>query len=630
MKKTIVLISLYVLAVVGCAPYHIVKIHRGQTKAALSDTCDQKTWATNGAVYTIVPVGDKIYIGGDFTQVGPYTGGGVPLNSSTGLPTAAFPKINGTVNAVCTDGNGGWFVGGSFLSVDGITQRNIAHILSGGNLDPAWNLNTMNTNGDIRSIVKNGATVYVGGSFTSIGGQRRSCIAALDATSGNVLAWDPNAAVDSASEIRLRGGAVISLAVSGTTVYAGGGFTSIGGQNRKNIAAVDVTTGNVLAWDPQSNKIVFSLAVNESGTTVYAGGNFDTIGGLARQSIAALDAKTGNATAWNPNPGKSTYGEPDVYSLLVKGTTVYVGGCFITIGGQYRNSIAALDAATGNATSWNPGALSCICAMAMKGTTIYAGGFFTTIGGQNRNYIAAIDAAAGNVLAWNPNANGYVQSLAANETTVYAGGRFTFMGGQSRNHVAALDATTGAATAWNPNADSAVYSLAVNRTTVYAGGKFTTIGGQERNHVAALNATTGNATLWNPNADSSVQQLVVNGTTVYAGGYAKGKFAGLDKNGRIRMATLGWDPNADGPITSLIRNKAQLFVGGRFHNIGGQRRNYIAALDAVTGEVLAWNPGPNNQVYSLAVNGTTVYVGGAFTGIGQSIAHPYFAQFKIH
>ena len=34
-----------------------------------------------------------------------------------------------------------------------------------------------------------------------------------------------------------------ALAVSGSTVYAGGSFTSIGGEERHGIAALDATTG---------------------------------------------------------------------------------------------------------------------------------------------------------------------------------------------------------------------------------------------------------------------------------------------------------------------------------------------------------------------------------------------------
>ncbi|GIW09481.1 MAG: hypothetical protein KatS3mg061_0538 [Dehalococcoidia bacterium] len=45
-----------------------------------------------------------------------------------------------------------------------------------------------------------------------------------------------------------------------------------------------------------------------------------------------------------------------VYALAVSGSTVYVGGGFTSVGGQTRNRLAALDAATGNVTSWNPNA----------------------------------------------------------------------------------------------------------------------------------------------------------------------------------------------------------------------------------------------------------------------------------
>ncbi len=100
-----------------------------------TDTCKQETWLTNGLVNAIVPAGDKIYIGGRFTRVGPYTGCGVPVNASTGAPAATYPKVNGTVYAVCADGSGGWFIGGSFSLVGGVARRNLAHIISGGSVD---------------------------------------------------------------------------------------------------------------------------------------------------------------------------------------------------------------------------------------------------------------------------------------------------------------------------------------------------------------------------------------------------------------------------------------------------------------------------------------------------------------
>jgi hypothetical protein len=379
--------------------------------AVPSDTCKQETWVTNGSVYAICPAEDKVYIGGHFTHVGPYTGGAVPINTSTGLPFTTFPKINGSVSSSCPDGKGGWYVGGKFSRVNDILRNNIAHVLFDGTVDLAWN---PMANSYVHSLAVSGNTVYVGGSFTSIGGQSRNNIAALDDTTGNATAWNSDG-----------NGDVMSLAVSGNTVYAGGSFTRIGGQSRNNIAALDATTGNATAWDPNANWPVYSLAV--SGNTIYAGGEFTSIGGQSRYDIAALDAITGNATAWNPKAN-----DYRVSSLAVSGNTVYAGGSFTSIGGQQiREMIAALDATTGNATAWDPdvGApFGSVSSLVVSGNTVYIGGGFTSIGIQSRNNIAALDATTGNATSWNPNANLLVYSLAVSGNTVYVGGAFDSIG----------------------------------------------------------------------------------------------------------------------------------------------------------------------------------------------------------
>jgi len=45
-------------------------------------------------------------------------------------------------------------------------------------------------------------------------------------------------------------------------------------------------------------------------------------------------------------------------------------------------------------------------ALAVAGDIIYAGGVFSSVGGVTRNHIAALDAATGKATDWNPNANG--------------------------------------------------------------------------------------------------------------------------------------------------------------------------------------------------------------------------------
>ena len=80
-----------------------------------------------------------------------------------------------------------------------------------------------------------------------------------------------------------------------------------------------------------------------SGSTVYAGGAFWTIAGQTRNYIAALNAATGAATAWNPNAGFFLFSSelwPHVYALAATGSAVYAGGDFGTIGGQMRKYFA--------------------------------------------------------------------------------------------------------------------------------------------------------------------------------------------------------------------------------------------------------------------------------------------------
>ncbi len=78
-------------------------------------------------------------------------------------------------------------------------------------------------------------------------------------------------------------------------------FGHIGGQTRDNIAALDATTNtsNATSWDPNASSQVYALAV--SGSTVYAGGNFGSIGGQTRVNIAAINTLTGVVTSWNPS-----------------------------------------------------------------------------------------------------------------------------------------------------------------------------------------------------------------------------------------------------------------------------------------------------------------------------------------
>src|SRR5438445_10469522 len=49
-----------------------------------AQTVDTTLWVTDGSVRSTVRDGSTIYIGGEFTRVGPNTGGGAAIDASTG------------------------------------------------------------------------------------------------------------------------------------------------------------------------------------------------------------------------------------------------------------------------------------------------------------------------------------------------------------------------------------------------------------------------------------------------------------------------------------------------------------------------------------------------------------------
>jgi hypothetical protein len=339
-------------------------------------------------------------------------------------------------------------------------------------------------------------------------------------------------------------GNVSAIAISGTTMYVGGGFTQAtnapvnggGTLTRNRLAAIDMTTGALLPWNPDANNNVAAIAVD--GSTVYVGGGFTNVGGQPRSRIAALDAGTGAATTWNPGSGGTT----SVNAIVVSGTTVYVGGMFTNIGGQPRNNIAAITAGTGVATAWNPNADADVTTLLVNGATVYAGGAFANIGGQPRNRIAALDAATGTATLWNPNSNNTVLCMALSGTTLYVGGDFTNIGGFGRIRIAALNTlvNTNNATAWNPTATGSVDGIAISGTTVYVCGAFANAGGFARNRIAGLDATvnTLNATAWDPNADAGASAIAVSGSNVFVGG----AFLNVNATARACFAAFGPPP----------------------------------------------------------------------------------------
>ena len=342
---------------------------------------------------------------------------------------------------------------------------------------------TVNVDGQVRTVLEVGNRIYIGGDFTHVDGTSRNYLAAIDATTGELVqGWNPN-----------PNGGVRSLAASadGTRLYVGGAFTTIGGINRQRLAAFDTATGTLDGrWDVWVNSTVRALAV--SGSRLYLGGDFTSVKDVSRSRLALVDGTTGALDSnWVPTADQSVRS----LKLSADGSHLYAGGGFANISGRSRPYLASLDAKTGSTGSLDaafspPNPNGMVFALALSGGRVYTAE--AGPGGQ----AAAYDASTG-TRAWRYSADGDVQGVTTLGGKVYLAGHFDSFAGRARKVFAAVDASTGALDPnWTPTADPSFPGVWVLSTSglfprIYAGGDFTRVSGEPHLRFAQFTDSSG-------------------------------------------------------------------------------------------------------------------------------------------
>ena len=224
------------------------------TPSAVLPTENPANWTPNvldGEVQSIWQVGNRVIIGGNFTQVANSTSNGgqvynrsyiAAFNATTGLVDTNFnPVLSGVVNVIIPTGNGtSVYIGGDFNTVNGTNRRKIARInVANGSLVTAFNVG--GANGLVRDLRLVNGNLYVAGLFTTLGGQPRTYIGSVNPTTG---------AVNTKLNLTLSGlknggiGKVIKMDITpdGDKLLIIGNFMSVGGQSRVQVAMLDLTT----------------------------------------------------------------------------------------------------------------------------------------------------------------------------------------------------------------------------------------------------------------------------------------------------------------------------------------------------------------------------------------------------
>ncbi|AFM12282.1 putative Ig domain-containing protein [Turneriella parva] len=276
-------------------------------------------------------------------------------------------------------------------------------------------------------------------------------------------------------------------------------------------------------------------------------------------------------------------------------------------------------------------------ALAISCNTLFVGGSFSQVTGSlGRNNLVAIDLATGFPLngGFTPPAfgtNGAVNALAINGNELIVGGSFTNAGSGGSQNLAAFNIVTGAKSAWSPAPNAAVNALAVDSGIIYAGGSFTLVDGSvSRNKLAAFTAGVNAPNAWNPSstAPGAVNAIAIAGSTAIiggaftggtVGGNSRNYLAAVDASTGAGGAYTGWcTAGADLPVNTIAASGGNVYFGGSFNGTCGITFYNFGAVSASTGGSIGFAngsfTGANDVVSALFVDNaaSTLYVGGAF------------------
>jgi trimeric autotransporter adhesin len=620
----------------------------------------------NGTVNALAVSGSELYVGGSFLQANV----GAPINANriarwngsewSALGSGGGNGVNSTVNALAVS-DSGLYAGGFFIEANfgaGIPANRIAH-WNGSEWSALGSGGGNGVGNRVNALAVSGSDLYVGGDFTQ---------ANLGApiTANRIARWDGG----EWSSLGGVGGngvdnSVLALAVSGSDLYVGGGFT------QANVGA-PITANRIARWDGGSWSPLGSgdgngvsdqvTALAMSGSEIYVGGIF--ISANVGAPITANRVARWNGSNWSVlGSGDGNGVSSTVRVLAVSGGELYVGGLFTQA--NVGAPITANRVARWSGSSWSAlgsnggnGVNIRVRALAVSGSELFVGGLFTVVGGVAANNIArwngsnwsAVGSGGGNGV------NGEVSALAVSDSELFVGGAFTqanLGAAISVRNIARWDGDEWSVVGSdNGNGvNSTVSALAVSGSELYVGGWFTEVNFFAGTGIPANRIARWNGSEWSAlgsgdgnGVNATVSALAVSGSNLYVGGVFTQANIGapISANHIARWNGSSWSALGSGSgngvnsaVSALAVSGSELYVGGAFTqaNVGAPiTANRIARWDGSD-----WFPlgsgggnGVSDQVNALAVSGSDLYVGGTFlqTNIGLPITANRIARWN--
>lgn len=539
-------------------------------------------WHVIGTIRAIHATDQAIYVGGVH---GVYpsesiTGPGIILTPSGQIKTNT-PIVRGYIEHVESDQAGGWFVAGQLILADDTVAR-LAHIRADNSIVTLWPWHvTEGSNTNITQLLVHSGMLYISGGFTSIDGQARKTLAAFDIATETLLAFDPFI-----NDPNIKWSQ--SMEIHGTQLY----LVSSNGQFINHIKAIDLNTATPTSFDVYVNGSVHDIAIHNN--TLYVGGLFSSVAYTNRTNFAEIDVTTGNLLP-NSLPVNTTW---EINNLLVANNHLYINTVYRANNDDSKYpgmGITAVNLVNNTVLPYTIKPNAAVTKMLWSNNTLYIGGFFTKINEQDRLSVAALNATTGALAAplHNLVVDTQIYTFAFANNELFIGGSFRAHSIIPRYGLAAFDPITADLLPWNPVMDknsTDITTIVSANNHLYVGGMFKSIDGQTRGNFAAFDISNGpNATLTNLsfNMPGQVTKLLINDDRLYL----LGSFNTVDTHNRKHLAAIDirngptygtltdWAPTVNGFPNDGELLDDRLYIVGEFTQVNGQTRTRIAAFD---------------------------------------------------
>ncbi len=507
------------------------------------------------------------------------------------LPVDAYdPNVNGTVNTISQGFTGELLIGGGFSQVGGQSRPRLAVLRADGRPEPQFQP-SLGSGTVFDSLRDTFGDFVVVGSFTS-GGNR---IARIDpetgAAVGSMSAVNPNGTIRAVAEA-----AEVEPITLERKLYLGGAFSTIGGQPRTRVARVNYNgTLDTSFVPPAYAGTAYALAVQGDGKLLVGGdlrptnspvgrriyrlnsdgsqdpgftapavletGNY-TVRAIAldlggRIVIAGANGSAGFVMRLNPNGSlDSSFTAPNLNGPVLSLALQPDGR--LVIGGDFTNAslrarLARLNHDGSVDSSFVPlmipnGAVNAL-AVRPGGEVVFAGAFTNINGTIPRNRIAAVSRYGRLDQGLTVNIEGvgtaWLKSAVPRPGGLLLAGDFTDVNGVFWSSLAAVVEQGTLVTSFNPIINGVVSAVTVQPDgRILIAGNFTQVNSQPRSGVARLHA------------DGSLDNSFVNPDVV------------------------GW--NGDRPRVRYLRllQNGRILIGGEFAVVKGQPRLGLARLNA--------------------------------------------------